>query len=321
MSHINFNHIVNAEDYILQTLHDYNIIGFGEGAHGLENSHHFLLKMFDNQKIQETIDIVIVEFANTDYQHILDKYIFGDDINLNELSNIWRESTQSPGRLGDIPVYFELLKKIRGVNLTLSLKNKIRVVGGDPSINWNTINTLNDYKDKIGFKRDTFPAQLAIDFAINDLKKVLLIYSGFHLTKVFDKTLAHPTITTTINKQYKDLIKVIEVLNPATLQLEEQVKDLPLYSMIDLSKNEIGNLPAEKMFSSIVNNKGERLSLFDGYTAKDLFDAFIFVGLTTSWKIADIPKDISYDNEYWDELNRRRQIVGMKPLAKTTANL
>ena len=23
MSHINFNHIVNAEDYILQTLHDY----------------------------------------------------------------------------------------------------------------------------------------------------------------------------------------------------------------------------------------------------------------------------------------------------------
>src|SRR5262249_52940440 len=108
--------------------------------------------------------------------------------------------------------------------------------------------------------------------------------------------------------------------NPETFQLEEQAKEWPLYSIIDLSKNEIGNLSAAKMFSSISNKKGEKLSLFEGYKTKDLFDAFLFVGLAKSWKIAGIPKDVFYDNEYKDELNRRRQIAGMKPLDERTSD-
>ena len=69
--------LVNAEDYIIQTFKKCNIIGLGEGDHHLENSHQFFQKMFENKIIQETINIVIIEFANADYQDILDKYIFG----------------------------------------------------------------------------------------------------------------------------------------------------------------------------------------------------------------------------------------------------
>lgn len=317
MSHTNFNKKGNAEDYIIQAFQNYNIIGLGEGAHGLENSHTFFQKLFDNKKIQEIINVVIVEFANIDYQAILDKYIFGEEVSLGELCKVWRESTQSPGRLGEIPVYFALLQKIRSVNLTLPPEKKIKVVGGDPSIDWKAINTWDDYKNQIGFSRDTFPANLSIDFAIHDLKKVLLIYSGFHLTKIFDKTIAHPTITTAINKKYKDVMKVIEVFNPKAFQLEEQIKDWPLYSIVDLSEDKIGNLPAKNMFSSITNNKGEKVTLFKGYKIKDLFDAFLFVGFAESWKIAEVPQSISYDQGYWNELNRRRKIVRMNPLNKS----
>lgn len=316
MSYIHFNSKGNAEDYIIQAFQNCNIIGLGEGAHDLENSHTFFKKLFDNKKIQEIINVIIIEFANIDYQTILDKYIFGEEVDLNELRKVWRESTQSPGRLGEIPVYFALLQKIRNINLTIPAEKKIRVVGGDPSIDWKAINTWDDYKNQIGFSRDTFPAHLAIDFAMHDFKKVLLIYSGFHLTKVFDKDkrAVHPTITTAINEKYKDAIKVIEVFNPKAFQLEEQVKNLPLYSIVDLSEDEIGDFPAEKMFSSITNNKGAKLTLFEKYKIKDLFDAFLFVGLAESWKIAEVPQSVSYDHEYWNELNRRRKIVGMKPL-------
>ena len=114
MSHINFSYadkMINAEDYILKCFEHCNIIGFGEGAHGLEDSHRFLQKMIENKKIQEIIDVIIVEFANIDYQSSLDKYIYGEEIDIHELRNTWRESTQSPGQLGEISAYFELLQK------------------------------------------------------------------------------------------------------------------------------------------------------------------------------------------------------------------
>jgi hypothetical protein len=270
--------------------------------------------MFDNKKIQKIINIVIVEFANIDYQDILDKFIFGEEVDINELRKVWRESTQSPGRLGEIPVYFKLLQKIRNVNLTLPAEKKIRVMGGDPSIHWDEINTWDDCKKEIGSSRDIFPADLAIDFGINNSKKVLLIYSGFHLTKVSDKSIASFTITSAINKRSQGAIKVIEVLNPEAFPLETKIKDLALYSIINLSTSQIGNMSAEKLFTSIFNQKGEKLTLFSGLRTKDLFDAFLFVGLAESWKIAEIPKSVLYDSKYWNELNRRRKIVGMQPL-------
>src|SRR5437868_6142039 len=92
------NDKTNAEEYIIQAFQQYNIIGLGEGGHHLENSHKFIQKMFDNKKIQATIDVVIVEFANVDYQSILDSYIFGEEVSIKELRKIWRESTQCIGR-------------------------------------------------------------------------------------------------------------------------------------------------------------------------------------------------------------------------------
>jgi hypothetical protein len=89
--------------------------------------------------------VIIVEFANVDYQNILDRYIFGEEVNIKELRKIWRESTQCISRFGEAVIYFELLKKIRDVNAILPQNKKIRVLGGDPSIDWQLIKTQEDY--------------------------------------------------------------------------------------------------------------------------------------------------------------------------------
>src|SRR5579872_487877 len=177
---------VNAEDYIIQTFQKGNIIGLGEGGHHLENSHQFFQKMFDNKLIQNTINIVIIEFANANYQDILDRYIFGEEVTLNELRKVWRESTQCIGRFGEADIYFDLLKKIRTVNLSLSESNKIRVLGGDPPINWKTIRSLEDYNES-NSQRNIYPAELVIEYGINRAMKVLVLYAEYHITKIVDK--------------------------------------------------------------------------------------------------------------------------------------
>lgn len=305
---------INAEDYILQIFKNHNIIGLGEGGHHLENAHQFFQNLFDNKKIQEVIDFVIVEFANANYQTILDKYIFGEQIYIEEIKKIWRESTQSPGLFGEAPIYFDLLKKIRNINSTLPNDKKIKVLAGDPSIDWKSIHTLDDYKKQIGYNREVFPAELAIDFGVMQRKKVLVIYSEFHLTKIADNTLAptRPTITSIVDKKHSGAMKVIGTIYSESFLSEEQFRELPLYSVIELSNNELGNISAHKFFPGSLYKDGKELIAFDGYKIKELFDALLYVGQYASLKRYPMPKP-NFDNDYLCELNRRRKIVGMKP--------
>lgn len=303
---------VNAEDYLIKTFRKCNIIGLGEGVHHLENSHQFFKKVFDNEIIQKTINIVIVEFANANYQDILDRYIFGEEVYIDELRQIWRESTQSIGGFGEAIIYFELLKKIRSVNFTLPANKKIRVLGGDPPINWKTIKSLDDY-NKSNCQRDIYPAGLAIEYGIKQSMKVLVIYAEYHITKIMDQMASDysPNITTYVNDRYPGAMSVIAVLNPQEFGLEKQTKNCPLYSIIDLDTDEIGNLPAEKYFTEIFNESGKMI-LFEGHKIKELFDAFLYIGSSETWKRIDFPKSVFSDQE-WKELNRRRQILGVKP--------
>lgn len=311
------SNIVNADDYLIKIFQHCTIVGLGEGFHGLENSHKFFHMIFDNKKLQKIINIVILEFANVDYQGTLDKYIFGEDIYIKDIYKIWQESTQSPNMFGEQPVYFELLQKIRNINLTLPEGNKIRVLAGDPSIDWKSIHKADDYFCSVEL-RNIFPAQLAIDYGLVQNLNVLLIYGGYHLTKISNEALpaTHWSITAHVNKKQPGAMKVIEVLNPQALHLVEQTQNWPLYSILDLSDSYEGNLPAETLFSEIYDNKGEKVILYQGYKIRDVFDALLYVGSSESWIMSEIPKSIFADKEYLNELNRRRQIIGWEPFSE-----
>jgi len=304
----------SAEDYIIQTFQNTNIIGLGEGGHHLENAHQFLHKIFENKKIQEIIDVVILEFANTGYQDILDNYISGKDVDRNELQKIWRESTQSAGLFGESPIYFDLLKKIRDINYNLPQDKKICILGGDPPINWRAVNNLENYNKQIGGARHTFPAELAIKFGINQGKKVLMIYSEFHLTKIPDKTVypIYSTITSIVNKTQPDAMKVIGIIYSKTLLSKAKFKNLPLYSIIDLSHDELGKLHAAKFFKSSIYKDGKEMIAFEGNKLNELFDALIYVGSFNDLKWHPIPS--TFEMADLKELNRRRKILGWSPL-------
>lgn len=307
----------NAEEYILQIFKNHNIIGLGEGEHNLVDSHQFFQKLLSNKKIQETVNIIIVEFANAAYQDILDKYIFGEEVSVDELRKIWRESTQCINLFGEATVYFELLKKIRNINFTLTSNKKIRVLGGDPSIDWTSIRSLEDYL-KINKTRDSFAADLAIEYGIKRSMKVLMIYAEYHLTKISDKAdnnrIGLPSITSNVNTKYPDSMQVIAVFNSKEFQLPEETKNWPLYCIVNLDKEEIGNLPAENYFTQIFNKDG-RVILFEYYKIKELFNSFLYIGQSENWQRVNFSKP-GFSDEEWNELNRRRQIFGDKPLNK-----
>lgn len=305
---------MNLEDYIIQTFQDHNIIALGEGGHGLLKSHELIRQMFDDPKIQELIDIVIVEFANTDYQEVLDQYIFGEDVAINDLRQVWRESGQ-PGRLGELPIYFQLLKKIRKINKFLPENKKIRVLAGDPSINWKAIQTLEDWKNQIGYSREKFPAELAIKYGVTQGKKILIIYSESHLTKITDNFFDpnYPSIISTIHQKHSGVVKTIGTIYSELFLADPRLKNLPINSIIDLQEDELGNVSGAHFFQGSLYKDGKEVRSFEKYKTKELFDALLYVGQFDALKRCPMPEP-DFDPEYLTELNRRRKIVGMMPI-------
>jgi hypothetical protein len=307
---------MKAEEYIIQAYQNHNIIGFGEGGHGLENFHEFIQNLFDNPKIQENIDIVIVEFANVNHQNILDKYIFGEDIPINDLRKAWRETT-SPGQLGELPVYLQLLQKIRDVNKSLPQDRKIRVLAGDPPINWKAINNADEYKNQLGYSRDLFPAELAIHHGIVEKKKVLMIYSEIHLSKAMDISFGkdRPSITSIINKKHPGSIKTIGSIYSEGFLKNQSLVSLPINSIIDLENDRLGDVPASHLFEASFYKNSKEVKIFEDFKMKELFDALLYLGPFELLRRCPMP-EADYDCSFFEELNRRRKIVGMPPILK-----
>lgn len=58
--------------------------------------------------------------------------------------------------------------------------------------------------------------------------------------------------------------------------------------------------------------EGEMENFFINLDTNELFNAFLYIGSSESWKVVDIPRSVFTENE-WKELNRRRKMVGAKP--------
>jgi hypothetical protein len=78
----------------------------------------------------QKVHLIIVEFANSSDQSILDRYVTGGDVPLKQLQQIWRNTCCAD--LWDSPVYAEFLAAVRDVNKGLPVNKRIRVIAGDP---------------------------------------------------------------------------------------------------------------------------------------------------------------------------------------------
>lgn len=302
---------LDAKQYTLQAIQDNPIVCLGEGGHTLKNSHDFIKEMLSDPDIQRAVDVIIVEFATSRYQEILDDYVFGKDVPYSELSKAWRNTAQTPLVPWDSPLYFELLKHIREINHGLPEGNKIRVLGGEPAIRWEEVAGWADVNEYMGL-RDIVPAELAIEQAFQKGNKVLIIYGAAHLTKVHNGPAGGEAcypITYYIQHKYPQTVKVIEFLDTEALGIGERVSELSWGTAYDTNCHWLGELNAELLFPGIYSRAtGERMTLFKGLKVKDLVDALIYIGPSDQWVFAP-PRREAYDDEYWAELNRRSMIL------------
>ena len=89
----------------------------------------------------------------------------------------------------DKSIYEEFFRAVRAVNASLPRQQQLRVLLGDPPIDWDAVHGPEDVL-KWQKNRDTYPADLIRREVLEKQRRALVIYGDGHLLRVIPDSLA-----------------------------------------------------------------------------------------------------------------------------------
>jgi hypothetical protein len=168
---------MRTEDAVRQVIGAFetaNLVALGE-CHGVRQDSEFRLRLIEDPAFARSVNDIVVEFASALNQDLLDRFVHGGDVTTDELCKIWRNTSQ-PGAW-DSPVYEEFLRAVRTANGRLPRGRRLRVVAGDPPIDWSAPGLRSEDIDS----RDRFAAATIEREVLNKDRKALVLFGSGHL--------------------------------------------------------------------------------------------------------------------------------------------
>jgi hypothetical protein len=157
------------------------IVALDEGDHGNDRGHAFRLSLVRDSRFSTVVNDIVVEFGSARYQGLLDRFISGEDVPIAALRHVWQDTTQ-PHDIWDGHIYQEFFEVVRQVNASLSPDRRLRVLLGDPPIEWENVHSRGDHA-KWFEQRDSFPAALIQREVLARNRRALLVYGSMHLVR------------------------------------------------------------------------------------------------------------------------------------------
>ncbi|HLI89789.1 MAG TPA: hypothetical protein VKV37_13945 [Ktedonobacteraceae bacterium] len=170
----------NALQALFNAMDKYPLIGLGE-AHRLQEEHDFIQALLYHPALPGKINDIVVEFGNARYQEIIDRFISGQPVANTDLRQIWRNTTITGANpVWDAPVYEQFFRSVRAVNMMLPPSQRLRVLLGDPPIDWDKVQRKEDWV-AYALQRDTHFAGVVEREVLQKGRRALLIAGTNHL--------------------------------------------------------------------------------------------------------------------------------------------
>jgi hypothetical protein len=165
---------------ILAAFKTHQVVALGEGDHNNEQGHAVRMSLIRDRRFAKVVNDIVVEFGNSRYQDIMDRFVSGEDVPHAQLQQVWQNTTQAH-EIWDVPIYEEFFQEVRKINAKLSKKRKLRVLLGDPPIDWDQIKTFEDKLKAV--RADTVPAGIIEREVISKGRRALVIYGDMHFVR------------------------------------------------------------------------------------------------------------------------------------------
>ena len=293
---------VDPIDAILRAFESYSIVALGEGPHGNEQGLAFRLRLIRDRRFAATVNDIVVESGSAGYQDAVDRYMQGEDVPTNTMRDVF-ENTVTPTPVWDRPMYAEFFRAVRAMNRVLPRERQVRVLLGDPAIDWNTVKTRDDYLALLR-QRDSHPADLIRREVLAKNRHALVIYGDGH----FQAKTERPALSMaalleaagarvfTITTTFADL---------SSFQPEVTSWRLPAFAL--LRGTRLGAVPYERFFGP-----PPPVPFFQANPRiEDHFDALVYLGPVSSMTMGPLPYPRCAEPAYVEMRVTRMVLSGM----------
>ena len=265
-----------------------------------------LRKLIAAPGFAERVNDIVVEFGNARYQEVIDRYIGGENVPFEQVQGAWRDTVSVLGPVS--PVYGEFYRAVRAVNQKLPKQRRIRVLLGDPPIDWSHVRSREDIAFYLPF-RDEFYASVVRYQVLAKERRALLIMGEGHFRRSAGRPGAiESELLMALVKPYviipgSNVVRGYEDLDP-------RFDALPAPSLVEMKGNWIGSLAAP--------GRGGTVGTWD-QTA----DAYLYLGPRDRLTVVKNRRSDLDGTTYGKELERRLTIIFDKApdfLPKSDAN-
>jgi hypothetical protein len=305
---------------MVDALRTHQVVAVTAG-HGQARGYAFGQLLIHDPRLMTVINDIVIEEGSARYQEVADRYLRGDAVPIASLRQIWRETTQ-PGPGLDRP-WEEFFLALRGLNASRPAAARLRVLLGDPPIDWENVKTEPDHRRWIEM-RDTFPADLIQREVIAKGRRALLLYGQMHFQRKniganYESEGPAETIVSRLENKYGAKVFTIFTTDVSLLQPDAASWPSPSLALIR------GTVLGAADFSAYAPSQMGRFAIRDGkpdfaapipkeqwktLRAEDQFDAVLFTGTGPS-PILDIELTRCAEKADFQEHLRRMDVSGI----------
>jgi len=166
---------------ILDAFRTYRIVSYPGGHTDGNEVHAQLRALIRDPRFASTVNDIVVEFGSSRYQDLMDRYIRGDDVSDSAIRVAWLNAVQG-GTALDNANTAAFFRTVREVNAALPPERKLRVLLGDPPMDWDNIRNKADYRKWI-IQRDSYPADLVRREVLAHNRRALIVWANGHLMR------------------------------------------------------------------------------------------------------------------------------------------
>lgn len=295
--------------------------------HGSETQHVFIRDLIADSRFTDRVDDIVVEFATAGRQHLIDRYIGGEDVSLDELASAWRDigAVHLPWESPVYPAFFEHVRSVNEQLAKSGSRRRLRVLGGDPPIDWSKINTfkeLSAYYNDPQNERDVHMAGVIRREVLDRGRRALVLAGNGHLTRrnLWEPPAPHPspdTTTVRLERETPGSTSVVLSLGPSLLadtELGTRLSGVQTPQLLPTSARVFEGVPAGR-FTTVrrYNAPPDKALAFPGLVATDIADAVLYL------RPADRHRSSVYgvatlESMDLTEINRRRTIARRGPV-------
>lgn len=169
---------------IIEAFEAHDVVALCDGGHGCEQAYALRVALIFDPRFAETVNDIVVESGNALYQSMMDRFISGEDVPEGDICKAW-QNTMQPHDVWDRPVYEGLLRHVCDLNKTLPDGRRIRVLLGDPPMDWERVSNAAEFHEVWNAveDRDSHAAKIIQREVLDKRRRALVIYGGMHFLR------------------------------------------------------------------------------------------------------------------------------------------